>query len=159
IIRENTEDAYTQEGQRTGIGTAQEVASVSMRFTRPGVERIIRYAFELARNNGQKHVTLVDKANAIPIQEIWRDVFEQVGNEFTDVRHDAMYVDAAAMWMVLKPEQFDVVVTTNLFGDILSDLGAALAGGLGTASSGNINTSKDYVVESINVSDPKYDDK
>src|SRR5207253_2068047 len=83
-------------------------------------ERIIRYAFELAMRNGQKHVTLVDKANAIPIQEIWRDVFEEVGKSFPDVRRDAMYVDAAAMWMVLKPEQFDVVVTTNLFGDIIS---------------------------------------
>src|SRR2546425_1159405 len=156
IIRENTEDAYTQEGQRTGIGTAQEVASVSMRFTRPGVERIIRYAFELAIKNGQKHVTLVDKANAIPIQEIWRDVFEQVGKECTDIRRDAMYVDAAAMWMVLKPEQFDVVVTTNLFGDILSDLGAALAGGLGTASSGNINPGKVSVFEPVHGSAPKY---
>ncbi len=156
IIRENTEDAYTQEGQRTGVGTPQEVAIVAMRFTRPGVERIIRYAFELARKNGQKHVTLVDKANAIPIQEIWRDVFEEVGREFPDVRRDAMYVDAAAMWMVLKPEQFDVVVTTNLFGDILSDLGAALAGGLGTASSGNINPGKVSVFEPIHGSAPKY---
>ena len=156
VIRENTEDAYTQEGQRTGIGTPQEVASVLMRFTRPGVERIIRYAFELARKNGQKHVTLVDKANAIPIQEIWRDVFEELGKEFADVRRDAMYVDAAAMWMVLKPEQFDVVVTTNLFGDILSDLGAALAGGLGTASSGNISPGKVSVFEPIHGSAPKY---
>src|SRR5881628_1589657 len=156
IIRENTEDAYTQEGQRTAIGTPQEVASVPMRFTRPGVQRIIRYAFALARRNGQKHVTLVDKANAIPIQEIWRDVFEEVGAEFADVRRDAMYVDAAAMWMVLKPEQFDVVVTTNLFGDILSDLGAALAGGLGTASSGNINPGKVSVFEPIHGSAPKY---
>ena len=156
IIRENTEDAYTQEGQRTGIGTPQEVATVAMRFTRPGVQRIIRYAFELSRKNGQKHVTLVDKANAIPVQEIWRDVFEELGAEFTDVRRDAMYVDAAAMWMVLKPEQFDVLVTTNLFGDILSDLGAALAGGLGTASSGNINPGKVSVFEPIHGSAPKY---
>jgi 3-isopropylmalate dehydrogenase len=156
VIRENTEDAYTQEGQRTSVGTPQEIASVSMRFTRPGVQRIIRYAFELARQNGQKHVTLVDKANAIPIQEIWRDVFEEVGREFVDVRRDAMYVDAAAMWMVLKPEQFDVVVTTNLFGDILSDLGAALAGGLGTASSGNINPGNVSVFEPIHGSAPKY---
>ncbi|HEV8656349.1 MAG TPA: isocitrate/isopropylmalate family dehydrogenase, partial [Candidatus Limnocylindria bacterium] len=156
IIRENTEDAYTQEGQRTGVGTPQEVASVPMRFTRPGVQRIIRYAFELARKNGQRHVTLVDKANAIPIQEIWRDVFDELGKEFPDVRRDAMYVDAAAMWMVLKPEQFDVVVTTNLFGDILSDLGAALAGGLGTASSGNINPGKVSVFEPIHGSAPKY---
>jgi 3-isopropylmalate dehydrogenase len=156
IIRENTEDAYTQEGERTDIGTPREVASVPMRFTRPGVERIIRYAFELARKNGQRHVTLVDKANAIPIQEIWRDVFEELGTEFPDVRRDAMYVDAAAMWMVLKPEQFDVVVTTNLFGDILSDLGAALAGGLGTASSGNINPGKVSIFEPIHGSAPKY---
>ncbi len=98
----------------------------------------------------------MDKANAIPIQEIWRDVFEEVGKEFADVRRDAMYVDAAAMWMVLKPEQFDVVVTTNLFGDILSDLGAALAGGLGTASSGNINPGKVSVFEPIHGSAPKY---
>src|SRR5438105_9691031 len=156
IISENTEDAYTQEGQRTGVGTPQEVASVPMRFTRPGVERIIHYAFELAVKNGQKHVTLVDKANAIPIQEIWRDVFEEVGKKFADVRCDAMYVDAAAMWMVLKPEQFDVVVTTNLFGDILSDLGAALDGGLGTASSGHINPGKVSVFEPIHGSAPKY---
>jgi 3-isopropylmalate dehydrogenase len=156
VIRENTEDAYTQEGQRTGVGTPQEVATVAMRFTRPGVERIIRYAFELARKNGQKHVTLVDKANAIPIQEIWRDVFDELGKEFADVRRDAMYVDAAAMWMVLKPEQFDVIVTTNLFGDILSDLGAALAGGLGTASSGNINPGKVSIFEPIHGSAPKY---
>src|SRR5256885_8498970 len=156
VIRENTEDAYTQEGQRTGVGTPQEVASVLMRFTRPGVERIIRYAFELAMKNGQKHVTLVDKANAIPIQEIWRDVFDEIGKKFPNVRRDAMYVDAAAMWMVLKPEQFDVVVTTNLFGDIISDLGAALAGGLGTASSGNINPGKVSVFEPIHGSAPKY---
>jgi len=156
VIRENTEDAYTQEGQRTDVGTPKEVAVVPMRFTRPGVERIVRYAFELARKNGQKHVTLVDKANAIPIQEIWRDVFEIVGKEFSEVRRDAMYVDAAAMWMVLKPEQFDVVVTTNLFGDILSDLGAALAGGLGTASSGNISPGKVSVFEPIHGSAPKY---
>jgi 3-isopropylmalate dehydrogenase len=156
IIRENTEDAYTQEGTRTGTGTPQEVATVPMRFTRPGVERIIRYAFELARKNGQMHVTLVDKSNAIPIQQIWRDVFEEVGAQFADVRRDAMYVDAAAMWMVLKPEQFDVVVTTNLFGDILSDLGAALAGGLGTAASGNINPGKVSAFEPIHGSAPKY---
>jgi 3-isopropylmalate dehydrogenase len=156
IIRENTEDAYTQEGERTAIGTPQEIATVPMRFTRPGVERILRYAFELARKNGEKHVTLVDKSNAIPIQAIWRDVFEEVGEQFSDVRRDAMYVDAAAMWMVLKPEQFDVVVTTNLFGDILSDLGAALAGGLGTAASGNINPGKVSIFEPIHGSAPKY---
>jgi 3-isopropylmalate dehydrogenase len=155
VIRENTEDVYAVEGERTAIGTIDETATVAMRFTRPGVERILRYAFELARK-GAKHVTLVDKANAIPVQEIWRDLFEELGKEFPDVRRDAMYVDAAAMWMVLKPEQFDIVVTTNLFGDILSDLGAALAGGLGTAASGNIHPGRVSVFEPIHGSAPKY---
>ena len=156
VIRENTEDVYTAEGQRSEVGTPRETAVVPMRFTRPGVERIVRYAFELARKSERKHLTLVDKANAIPVQEIWRDVFEELGKQFPDVQRDAMYVDAAAMWMVLKPEQFDVLVTTNLFGDILSDLGAALAGGLGTASSGNINPGKVSVFEPIHGSAPKY---
>ena len=156
IIRENTEDVYAAEGQRTDVGTPRETAIVPMRFTRPGVERILRYGFELARRGERKHLTLVDKANAIPVQEIWRDVFEELAREFADVQRDAMYVDAAAMWMVLKPEQFDVVVTTNLFGDIISDLGAALAGGLGTASSGNINPGKVSVFEPIHGSAPKY---
>jgi 3-isopropylmalate dehydrogenase len=156
IIRENTEDVYAAEGQRSEIGTPRETAIVPMRFTRPGVERIVRYAFELARKGERKHLTLIDKANAIPVQEIWREVFEELGKQFPDVQGDAMYVDAAAMWMVLKPEQFDVMVTTNLFGDIISDLGAALAGGLGTASSGNINPGKVSVFEPIHGSAPKY---
>ena len=155
VIRENTEDVYAVEGTRAELGTPRETASVEMRFSRPGVERILRYAFELSRR-GPKHVTLVDKANAIPVQQIWRDVFDELGAEFADVRRDAMYVDAAAMWMVQKPEQFDVIVTTNLFGDILSDLGAALAGGLGTASSGNIHPGRVSVFEPIHGSAPKY---
>jgi len=150
IVRENTEDVYAAAGERNEVGTPRETAVVPMRFTRPGVKRILRYALELARKGERKHVTLVDKANAIPVQEIWRDVFEELGREFPDIARDAMYVDAAAMWLVLKPEQFDVVVTTNLFGDILSDLGAALAGGLGTAASGNIHP------EPIHGSAPKY---
>ncbi|OLD10318.1 MAG: hypothetical protein AUJ06_02270 [Chloroflexi bacterium 13_1_40CM_3_70_6] len=139
IVRENTEDVYAEAGERTDVGTPREAAVVPMRFTRAGM-----------------HVTLVDKANAIPVQEIWRDVFEELGREFPDIARDAMYVDAAAMWLVLKPEQFDVVVTTNLFGDILSDLGAALAGGLGTAASGNIHPGRVSVFEPIHGSAPKY---
>ena len=156
IVRENTEDVYAAAGERNEVGTPRETAVVPMRFTRPGVERILRYALELARKGERKHVTLVDKANAIPVQEIWRDVFEELGREFPDVKREAMYVDAAAMWLVLKPEQFDVVVTTNLFGDILSDLGAALAGGLGTAASGNIHPGRVSVFEPIHGSAPKY---
>ena len=156
ILRENTEDVYAADGERSDVGTPRETATVLMRFTRPGVERIVRYGFELARKSERKHLTLVDKANAIQVQQIWRDVFDELAKQFPDVQTDAMYVDAAAMWMVLKPEQFDVVVTTNLFGDIISDLGAALAGGLGTASSGNINPGKVSVFEPIHGSAPKY---
>jgi 3-isopropylmalate dehydrogenase len=127
-----------------------------MRFTRPGVERIVRYAFDRARELPRRHVTLVDKANAIPVQELWRDVFDEIGAQYPDVARDAMYVDAAAMWMVLKPEQFDVIVTTNLFGDILTDLGAALIGGLGAAASGNIHPGRTSMFEPIHGSAPKY---
>jgi 3-isopropylmalate dehydrogenase len=155
VIRENTEDVYAQEGVREGSGP-NEQARVEMRFTRPGVERIVRYAFDRARELPRKHVTLVDKANAIPVQELWRDVFEEIGTQYPDVARDAMYVDAAAMWMVLKPEQFDIVVTTNLFGDILTDLGAALIGGLGAAASANIHPGRVSMFEPIHGSAPKY---
>jgi 3-isopropylmalate dehydrogenase len=155
VIRENTEDVYAQEGIREGKGQ-DEQARVEMRFTRPGVERIVRYAFDRARELPRNHVTLVDKANAIPVQELWREVFEEIGAQYPDVARDAMYVDAAAMWMVLKPEQFDIVVTTNLFGDILTDLGAALIGGLGAAASGNIHPGQVSMFEPIHGSAPKY---
>ena len=155
VVRENTEDVYTQVGTITGTGK-DEVAVAPMRFTRPGIERIVRYAFELARSRPKKHLTLVDKANAITIQELWRTIFEEIGAAFPDVSRDAVYVDAAAMWMVQKPEQFDVIVTTNLFGDILTDLGAAIAGGLGIAASGNIHPGKTSMFEPIHGSAPKY---
>ncbi len=155
VVRENTEDVYTQAGAITGTGK-DEVAVAPMRFTRPGIERIVRYAFELARSRPRKHLTLVDKANAIPVQELWRRIFDEIGASFADVTRDAMYVDAAAMWMVQKPEQFDTLVTTNLFGDILTDLGAAIAGGMGIAASGNINPGKTSMFEPIHGSAPKY---
>ena len=155
VVRENTEDVYTQPGKISGSGK-DEVAEAPMRFTRPGIERILRYAFELARTRPRRHLTLVDKANAIPVQELWRRVFEELAASYPDVARDAMYVDAAAMWLVQKPEQFDVVVTTNLFGDILTDLGAALAGGLGIAASGNIHPGKTSMFEPIHGSAPKY---
>ena len=155
VVRENTEDVYGQTGWVTGSGK-DEVAEVPMRFTRPGIERVVRYAFELARTRPDKHLTLVDKANAIPVQELWRRIFEEIGEEFTDVARDAMYVDAACMWLVLKPEQFDTIVTTNLFGDIITDLGAAICGGLGVAASGNINPGNVSMFEPIHGSAPKY---
>ena len=155
VVRENTEDVYTATGTVTGTGR-DEVVEAPMRFTRPGIERVIRYAFELARSRPKKHLTLVDKANAIPIQELWRTVLEEIGAEFPDVTRDAMYVDACCMWMVQKPEQFDTLVTTNLFGDIITDLGAALVGGLGIAASGNIHPGKTSMFEPIHGSAPKY---
>ena len=155
VVRENTEDVYGQTGWVTGSGR-DEVAEVPMRFTRPGIERVVRYAFELARTRPDKHLTLVDKANAIPVQELWRRIFEEIGEDFPDVTRDAMYVDAACMWLVLKPEQFDTIVTTNLFGDIITDLGAAICGGLGVAASGNINPGNVSMFEPIHGSAPKY---
>ncbi|PYR33332.1 MAG: hypothetical protein DMF93_25495 [Acidobacteria bacterium] len=113
VLRENTEDVYGREGTRTGQGTPEERVSVDMVFTRRGIERITRYAFERARRLDRKKVTLVDKANAVPIQQLWREVLESVGQEFPDVEQDAMYVDAACMWLVQKPERFSVIVTTE----------------------------------------------
>jgi 3-isopropylmalate dehydrogenase len=155
-IRENTEDVYGREGRTEGRGTPDERVSVDMVFTRRGIERIIRYALEAASRLDRKKVTLVDKANAIPIQGLWREIFEQVGAEFPKVERDAMYVDAACMWLVQKPEQFSVIVTTNLFGDIITDLGAAICGGLGTGASGNIHPGRVSMFEPIHGSAPKY---
>jgi 3-isopropylmalate dehydrogenase len=156
VMRENTEDVYGREGTRTGQGTPDERVSVDMIFTRRGVERIVRYGFERARTLDRKKVTLVDKANAIPIQQLWRDVLEEVAADYPEVEHDAMYVDAACMWLVQRPQQFSVIVTTNLFGDIITDLGAAICGGLGTGASGNIHPGRVSMFEPIHGSAPKY---
>ena len=156
VMRENTEDVYGREGRHTGEGTSDERVSVEMVFTRRGIERIVRYAFERARERERKHVTLVDKSNAIPVQELWRTVFAEVGEEFPDVERDAMYVDAACMWLVQRPERFSVIVTTNLFGDIITDLGAAICGGLGIGASGNIHPGRVSMFEPLHGSAPKY---
>ena len=156
VMRENTEDVYGREGTHTGKGTPDERVSTDMIFTRRGIERITRYGFERARTLDRKKVTLVDKSNAIQIQQLWRDVLEEVAAEYPDVQHDAMYVDAACMWLVQKPEQFSVIVTTNLFGDIITDLGAAICGGLGTGASGNIHPGRVSMFEPIHGSAPKY---
>lgn len=155
VVRENTEDAYAGLGGIMNPGTAREVAVAEMVFTRHSVERAIRYAFELARaRNGRRKVTLVDKSNAIRAQEIWRRVFAEVAAEFPDIAADAIYVDAAAMYFVDSPQRFDVVVTTNLFGDILTDLGAAIQGGMGSAASGNINPGRVSMFEPVHGSAP-----
>jgi 3-isopropylmalate dehydrogenase len=155
VVRENTEDSYVGIGGVLRRGTPHEVAIAEMIYTRAGVERIIRYAFDLARiRNGRRKVTLVDKSNAIKPQEIWRRAFEEVASEYPDIETDAVYVDACVMYMVDSPQRFDVIVTTNLFGDIITDLGAAIQGGMGSAASGNIHPGHVSMFEPIHGSAP-----
>ncbi|KUO76059.1 MAG: 3-isopropylmalate dehydrogenase [Desulfosporosinus sp. BRH_c37] len=160
IVRENTEDAYTGLGGIFKKGTPDEVAIAEMVFTRKGCERVIRYAFELARKrNKKKKVTLIDKVNAIRAMDIWTRTFEEVGQEYPDIEREHAYIDAACMWMIKNPEWFDVAVVSNLFGDILTDVGAMIQGGLGIAASGNIHPGKVSMFEPIHGSAPKYRDK
>jgi 3-isopropylmalate dehydrogenase len=154
VVRENTEDLYVGLGGFFKKGTPDEVATGEMIVTRKGTERVIRYAFELARTRPRKKLTLVDKANAIMAHDLWRRTFREVAAEYPDVATEALYVDAAAMFMVQSPERFDVMVTTNMFGDILTDLGAMLQGGMGAAASGNIHPGKVSLFEPIHGSAP-----
>lgn len=154
VVRENTEDAYVGLGGTFKQGTPDETAIAEMIYTRRGVERCIRYAYDLARQRPRHTLTLVDKSNAIRPQDIWRRTFAEVGTEYPDISTGAIYVDAAAMYMVAEPDRFDVIVTTNLFGDILTDLGAALQGGLGGAASGNIHPGRVSMFEPIHGSAP-----
>ncbi|MFT5290275.1 MAG: 3-isopropylmalate dehydrogenase [Planctomycetota bacterium] len=157
IVRENTEDAYTGMHGFAHKGQANEVATQTMVYTRMGVERVIRYAFETARQRGgRKQVTLIDKANAVRAQDLWQRVFAEVAAEYPDCKTDHAYIDAACMWMVKNPEWFDVAVTTNLFGDIITDLGAMVQGGMGIAASGNLHPGKVSLFEPIHGSAPKY---
>ncbi len=157
VVRENTEDVYTGIGGFLKKGTPDEVAVQEMIFTRKGVERVTRYAFELARSRAKgRKLTLVDKANAVLAMDLWTRVFEEVGREYPDIARDHAYIDAACMWMVKQPEWFDVVVAPNLFGDILTDLGAMIQGGLGIAASGNIHPGRVSMFEPIHGSAPKY---
>lgn len=157
VVRENTEDLYTGLGGLFKKGTPDEVAIANQIFTRKGCERAVRYAFELAKSRGKaKKLTLVDKANAIEIQQIWRRTVEEVAPEYPEVSFEFAYVDAACMWMVKNPEAFDVIVTPNLFGDIITDLGAMVQGGMGVAASGNIHPGKVSLFEPIHGSAPKY---
>lgn len=155
VVRENTEDCYAGIGGTLRAGTPDETAIAEMIYTRRGVERAVRYAFELARaRDKQRTVTLVDKSNAVRAQEIWRRTFAEVGAEYLDIRRDELYVDTAAMLMISNPRQFDVIVTTNLFGDILTDVGAVIQGGLGSAASGNIHPGQVSMFEPIHGSAP-----
>ena len=157
IVRENTEDVYTGIGGIFKKGTPDEVAIQEMIFTRKGTERVIRYAFDLARRRAkQNKLLLIDKANAIRAMDLWTRTFEEVGAEYPDITRDHAYIDAACMWMVKNPEWFDVAVVGNMFGDIITDLGAMIQGGMGAAASGNIHPGKVSMFEPIHGSAPKY---
>jgi 3-isopropylmalate dehydrogenase len=163
VVRENTEGMYSQIGGHLKKGTPDEVALVNGVYTWKGCERASRYAYELAvkraaaRDGGAApKVTLVDKHNAIRPHDIWVRAFAEVGNDFPQVKQDHAYVDACCMWMIKNPEWFDVIVTTNLFGDIITDLGAMLQGGMGIAASGNIHPGRTSMFEPIHGSAPKH---
>jgi 3-isopropylmalate dehydrogenase len=155
IFRENTEGAYVGMGGVFKKGTPFEVAIEEDVNTWTGVERIVRAAFEFARAKGRPRVTLVDKANAMRhAGGLWRRVFEEVGGGFAEVERDAMYVDAMAMDLVRRPETYSVIVASNLFGDIVSDLAAELTGGLGLAPSANIHPGRHVLFEPVHGSAP-----
>jgi 3-isopropylmalate dehydrogenase len=140
VIRENTEGTYAGEGGFLRKGTAHEIATQGSVNTRFGVERCVRYAFELAQSRSRKHLTLVHKTNVLTFAgDLWQRTFEAVAAEYPDVGTAYNHVDAACIYFVESPQRYDVIVTDNLFGDILTDLGGAISGGIGFASSGNLN--------------------
>jgi 3-isopropylmalate dehydrogenase len=155
VFRENTEGAYCGAGGFLKKGTAEEIATQEELNTRRGVERIIVAAFEYARANQRKRVTMADKSNVQRFGgDLWQRVFKEVAADYPDVEANHQYVDAMAMFMVLDPSQYDVIVSNNLFGDILTDLGAAIQGGLGLAASGNIHPGRVSLFEPVHGSAP-----
>ena len=155
VFRENTEGAYCGAGGFLKKGTADEIATQDELNTRRGVERIIVAAFEYARANGRKRVTMADKSNVQRFGgDLWQRVFKEVAAGYAEVEANHQYVDAMAMFMVLDPAQYDVIVSNNLFGDILTDLGAAIQGGLGLAASGNIHPGRVSLFEPVHGSAP-----
>ena len=140
VVREGTEGAYVGNGGAIRVGTENEVANETSVNTRFGVERCVRYAFELAATRDRKKVTLVHKHNVlVSAGSLWQRTVNEVAKDFPSVSVDYQHIDAATIYMVTDPERFDVIVTDNLFGDILTDLAAAIGGGIGLAASGNIN--------------------
>lgn len=155
VFRENTEGAYCGAGGFLKKGTPDEIATQEELNTRRGVERIIVAAFEYARAKGRKRVTMADKSNVQRFGgDLWQRVFKEVAGRYSGIEANHQYVDAMAMFMVLDPAQYDVIVSNNLFGDILTDLGAAIQGGLGLAASGNIHPGKVSLFEPVHGSAP-----
>ncbi|MEU8202826.1 3-isopropylmalate dehydrogenase [Streptosporangium sp. NPDC049046] len=140
VVREGTEGPYAGAGGVMRRGTAHEIATQESLNTAYGVERVVRYAFDKALGRPRKKLTLVHKTNVLTYAgDLWARTFDRVGLEYPEVQTDYCHVDAASMFFVSQPERFDVIVTDNLFGDILTDIGAAIAGGIGLAASGNVN--------------------
>jgi 3-isopropylmalate dehydrogenase len=161
IVRENVEGLYIGSGGFLKKGTPDEVAIQEMVYTRKGVERCVRFAFDLARrrNHGKK-LTLAGKTNVLTFaQDLWYRAFMEVAKEYPDVTPDYAHIDATTMWMVKNPEWFDVIVTENMFGDIITDLGAMIQGGMGVAAGGNLNPQGVSMFEPIGGSAPKYTDQ
>ena len=157
IFRENTEGSYAGTGGNFKKGTPDEVALQEDVSTRKGVERIVRHAFEFAKARGKRRVCMSDKSNAMRfVGDLWQRTFHEVAAEYPGIAASHLYVDALVMQMVKDPGQFEVIVTNNMFGDITTDLGAALQGGLGMAASGNIHPGRVSMFEPVHGSAPKY---
>lgn len=145
FVRENTEGEYSGVGGRVNQGTPAEVALQTGVFTRYGTERIIRYAFEVAQKRPKKHLTSVTKSNACNYSMVfWDEIFKEVGPDYPDIQADQYLVDAMAAFLVTHPEKFDVIVASNLFGDILTDIGSAIMGSIGLGASANIDPTYKY---------------
>src|SRR5438270_3665637 len=157
VIRENTEGPYVDAGGVLKQGTPDEIATQEDFNARKGVERVIRFAFELARKQGRKKVLMSDKSNVMTFAGgLWQRVFKIVAAEYPEIQTQHMYVDALCMHMARDPKQFDVIVTNHRFGDIITDLAAALQGGLGIAASGNIHPGKTSMFEPVHGSAPPF---
>lgn len=145
VVRENTEGEYSNMGGRLHVGTPYELAVQNNVFTRYGIERIVRFSFELAKATGKTRLTAATKSNGINhSMPFWDEIVKEISSDYPDIETQLTHIDALSAFFVSRPESFDVVVASNLFGDILTDLGAAVVGGLGLAPSGNINPEKQY---------------
>jgi len=161
VVRENTEGLYSGAGSFVKKGTPEEIAIQESINSRKGVERCIRFAFEYCKKrNKMKKLTLCGKTNVLTFAfDLWERTFYEVAKEYPDIKTDYAHVDAVAMWFVKNPERFDVIVTDNMFGDIITDLGAIIQGGMGIAAGGNINPHGVSMFEPIGGSTPKYTGK
>ena len=158
VVRENSEGLYTGSGSFSAKGTPDEVAIQESVNTRQGVERCVRYAFDLASHRPRRHLTLCGKTNVLTYAwDLWARVFEDVGSEYPAVETAYAHVDAACLWMVEDPGRFDVIVTDNMFGDIITDLGAAIQGGMGIASGANLSPGGVSMFEPIGGTAPGFE--